>query len=115
MKEWSTYKQITDRFSYNIYNRLGGGSFGTVYKGYDAEEERYIAVKHITRANAVKNAGEIREVAIMNELQHSNILQCFGMIGNKFSPDGIFIFLELCQKGTLYELIAQKMTELRVY
>ena len=80
--------------------------------------ERYIAVKHITRANLVKNQGEVREVAIMNELnelKHPNILQCFGMVGNRNGPDGIFIILELCEKRTLKELIAQKMTELRVY
>lgn len=51
----------------------------------------------------------------MNELKHPNILQCFGFEGSKNSPDGIFIFLELCEKRTLKELIAQKMTELRVY
>jgi len=29
------YMQITQRFFYNRYIRLGGGAYGQVYKGYD--------------------------------------------------------------------------------
>jgi serine/threonine protein kinase len=45
------YTQITERFYYNRFLRLGGGAFGNVYKGYDNERKRFIAVKQISRVN----------------------------------------------------------------
>lgn len=41
------YQEITPRFAYNVFELLGGGAYGRVYKGYDHETKRAIAVKHI--------------------------------------------------------------------
>ena len=86
--------QITDRFFYCRYIRLGGGAYGQVYKGYDNLEKRYIAVKQIPRVNLC--GLEDKEIEIMSKLNHPNIMRCYGSHGDKYNPDGIFMFLELC-------------------
>lgn len=108
------YSQVTERFFYNRFLRLGGGSFGNVFKGYDNEKKRFIAVKHIPRVNLFGlPPGELKEIAIMRKLKHPNIMEFYGSSGNQNAPDGIFMFLELCEGGTLSNLIAAKLTELR--
>lgn len=39
----------------------------------------------------------------------------YGSFGDKFNPEGIFMFLELCEKGTLADLINNKITEKQTY
>lgn len=110
------YSQITDRFNYNRFLRLGGGAFGNVYKGYDNKEKRFIAVKHIPRINLLSfPLGELKEITVMRMLKHPYIMEFYGSSGDRNAPDGIFMFLELCEGGTLDNLIATKMTELRAY
>jgi hypothetical protein len=45
------YTKLTERFSYNPFDFLGGGIYGDVYRGWDLVEEQAVAVKHITRAH----------------------------------------------------------------
>lgn len=91
------YTQITSRFFYNRFLRLGGGAYGNVYKGYDSELSRFIAVKQIPRVNLFGfPQGELKEITIMKQLQHPNIMEYYGSSGDRSSPDGIFMFLELC-------------------
>jgi serine/threonine protein kinase len=42
-------------------------------------------------------------------------MEFYGSHGDKFNPEGIFMFLELCEKGTLANLIANKITERQTY
>ena len=51
----------------------------------------------------------------MRELKHPNIMDFYGSHGDKFNPEGIFMFLELCEKGTLADLINNKITEKQTY
>lgn len=51
----------------------------------------------------------------MRELKHKNIMDFYGSFGDKFNAEGIFMFLELCEKGTLADLINNKITEKQAY
>lgn len=42
------YYELTPRFSYNRFECMGSGTFGKVYKGWDNEKKKLIAVKHMT-------------------------------------------------------------------
>lgn len=41
------YIQINERYSYNREDSLGGGTYGKVFRGWDKEEKKHIAVKNI--------------------------------------------------------------------
>ena len=51
----------------------------------------------------------------MKQLKHPNIMEFYDWAGDRTSPDGIFMFLELCEGGTLGNLIASKLTERQTY
>lgn len=80
-------------------------------RGYDADQQLPVAIKHIPFANEVLEEKIFRECEILknlNDLQHPNILKYYGYERkeNKF-----FIFLELCSKDTLQEKILSGMSE----
>lgn len=63
---------------YKIERLLGRGGFGTVYLAYDAELERYVAVK-VPRADLVLNGQDaeayLTEARTVANLDHANIVQ----------------------------------------
>jgi serine/threonine protein kinase len=59
--------------------------------------------------------GELKEITIMKQMKHPNIMEFYDSSGDRTSPDGIFMFIELCEGGTLGNLIASKLTERRAY
>lgn len=103
------YEEITPRFSYNRFELLGGGAYGRVYKGYDKDNKKIIAVKHIPLKilRSIKNSYE-REIQILERLRHRNIIEYYGSYGGINSMEGLFLFFELCAKGTLSDSIIKK-------
>ena len=72
---------------------LGGGNYGRVYKGYDKEAKKIIAVKHIPLKilRQIKNMYQ-REVKILEKLKHRNIIEYYGSHGGPNNMDGLFLF-----------------------
>lgn len=69
------YQEINERFSYSLYNILGGGSFGKVYLGWDHERKRPIAVKQLLpKTLRVLRGLEQREIDSLDRLKHENII-----------------------------------------
>eukprot|EP01062_Namystynia_karyoxenos_P082882 TRINITY_DN9422_c2_g1_i1.p1 TRINITY_DN9422_c2_g1~~TRINITY_DN9422_c2_g1_i1.p1 ORF type:complete len:708 (+),score=176.65 TRINITY_DN9422_c2_g1_i1:135-2126(+) len=88
-----------------VYNDklLGTGSFGKVLRGdYQATE---VAVK-VQRAERALRVGEVdewkREVKIMTRLRHPNVLM---LLGACFEEGQLMIVTELCESGTLRNVI----------
>ena len=101
---------ITKRFEKDDKGYLGGGSFGTVYRGYDRQKQCDIAIKCIDRNVFNKcNKDIIREISIMSDLQHPNIIQFYGY--HEDSYDGLYMFLELCCPDNLNTRIIAKLKE----
>ena len=46
----------------------------------------------------------------MQKLNHPNIMKFYGHTGNNNSPDGLYMFLELCEGGALKDRINQQIT-----
>ena len=107
------YMQLNQRYLINRLLMLGSGTFGKVYKGYDTYDRRFVAIKHVPRKNIDTNReAQIREIKIMEKLDHPNIMRYYGSEGGPSSPDGLFIFLELCEGGTLSKKLTTQLTEL---
>ena len=86
---------------------LGGGSFGTVYKGvWHRGGEAQVAIKHVKDGTLAEAEAEVE---LLLRLRHPNIVSCFGQSKVPAQPTGaahLYIVTELCGKyGSLYDLM----------
>lgn len=89
--------QILDRFK--LTERLGGGGFGTVYRGWDERLERYVAVKAIETGRSPPSR-VLREAQAAARLAHPGIVTLYEL----GEEDGhAFLVSELVEGPTLAE------------
>jgi hypothetical protein len=86
---------------------LGKGTFGMVYRAMDLDTNRIIAVKEITIAPGSMKPEQLdtirREIAILQKLDHPNIVQCLGEHWD--GHQHLRIFMEYVAGGTISALI----------
>ncbi len=59
---------------YRIQERLGSGTFGTVFKAYDTTLQRLVAVKVLTASDQINSMGQLlNEARLAAALQHPNV------------------------------------------
>ncbi|XP_013779673.1 myosin light chain kinase, smooth muscle-like [Limulus polyphemus] len=99
-----TVKQDKDvKEEYNLYEELGRGKFGTVYKCEEKASGRVLAAKFITTNRAVDRKDVEREVEIMRVLQHPRLLQLYDAFDD--GKKQMCIILELIEGGELFERV----------
>ncbi|KAJ1808492.1 Suppressor of Sensor Kinase (SLN1), partial [Coemansia sp. RSA 2599] len=99
---------ITLRWQIGHY--IGGGAFGAVYVGYNIDSGEMMAVKEIrlpSRGLGQDSASDpgakiVREMEVMSMLQHPNIVTYYGI---EVHRDKVYLFMELCSRGSLAQLI----------
>lgn len=87
---------------YKKISFLGEGQFATVYKAEDTEpgmEGRIVAVKkiklgHRTEVKDGINRTALREIKLIQELSHPNIIGLLDVFGHKASISLVFDFME---------------------
>lgn len=97
-----TTKIIADRYA--LYEELGSGGMGTVYRGIDRQTEQNIAIKHLRpeMADAEQIARFKREGLALRELNHPNIVKMWDAI----EEDGnYYIILDYVVGGDLSEIL----------
>jgi serine/threonine-protein kinase len=68
---------------YKLYNRLGAGGMARVYKAYQENLDRYVALKvlHSNLAEEDEFIGRFeREAAAVARMRHPNIVQVFPVL-----------------------------------
>jgi serine/threonine protein kinase len=91
-----TAEGSTDRVQYKQYSiyrelRLGSGSFGTVYMGFDHDKQRLIAAKQMLFSNVEFSKTEVDVLLRLTE--HDHVVRFF----DSFSHDGKrFIVMQFC-------------------
>lgn len=92
---------------FELGDTLGVGTVGTIYRAHDRENDCEVAVKlllpAVSRDELIK-ARFGREVMILEQLSHPNIVQCYG--GGRVENQ-LFYAMELVEGGTLKEVLQQ--------
>src|SRR3990172_5287862 len=91
--------------SYEIIEELGKGGMATVYRAYQPNLERYVAVKVILRAVAQDTGGLERfqrEARLVTHLEHPHILPLYDY---NFTNDPPYIVMRYLEGGTLKDVI----------
>lgn len=84
---------------YVILDRLGVGGMGIVYRAYDPDLDRAVALKLVRAVTAETTARLVSEAQALAKVSHPNIVQVFdvGVFG-----ETVFIALELVEGRTLW-------------
>jgi len=87
---------------------IGKGAFSTVYSG--VWRGTVVAIKKIHTSSTTFNSANLeKEIKLMSTLRHPNIvLFLFASV----NPKSIIIVTELCQNGSLFDIIHKKKIEL---
>jgi len=84
---------------YEKIDFLGEGQFATVYKARDTETEAIVAVKKIkigSREEAADgiNRTALREIKLLHELHHDNVIGLLDVFGHKSNVSLVFDFMD---------------------
>jgi len=94
---------LTSIGRFRIIERIGAGGMGEVYKAYDAQLERHVAIKVLapdTFSDPAAHARLIREARTASQLNHTNICTIYDA-GE--SEGHTYIAMELVQGQSLHE------------
>lgn len=95
---------------YRFGKNLGCGKFGTLFECQEIATGKLSCCKAIskTKLKSPENKNDVRrEIAIMHHLVgHENIVDIYGAYEDK---DNVYIVMELCEGGDLYDTILDRM------
>lgn len=94
---------------YTIHEQLGAGGNGAVFRAYDTQLKRWVAIKRLLTANETSstdpNMEELRrEADMLASLRNANIVTIFD-VGN--DDEGLFMVMELLEGPDLADTIAR--------
>lgn len=92
---------------YKILEELGAGGAGAVYKAYDTQLDRYVAIKRLmtkeeSEIQDAQTGGLRKEAASLATLQHPNIVAVFDLGSD---DEGFFMVMEMVDGETLSEWV----------
>lgn len=93
---------------FELEEQLGSGAMGIVYRARFVKNDRRIALKLLPKeiaANPTLVARFQREMEILKDLRHANIVHCFGGV---CEGDQQFYAMELVDGGTVASLLAEQ-------
>jgi serine/threonine protein kinase len=94
---------------YSINRQISSGSFGTIYEILNEEDNKIYALKELTNMDTVSKQRFEREVKILSELNHPNIVKIFywnvGGDPPKFAP---YYIMEYLGGHSLKEYMVEK-------
>jgi serine/threonine protein kinase len=94
---------------YSINRQISSGSFGTIYEILNEEDNKIYALKELTNIDTVSKERFEREVKILSELEHPNIVKIFywnvGGDPPKFAP---YYIMEYLAGNSLKEYMTEK-------
>ncbi len=94
---------------YKIYEKMGAGGVGAVFRAYDSQLKRWVAIKRLLSANEISSndpdTAELRrEADTLASLRNPNIVTIFD-VGS--DDEGLFIVMELLEGEDLSDVLAR--------
>ena len=89
---------------YTLGKTLGSGAFGTVRLAVHKATKQTRAVKVLKKSEQDMNL-LLREVEILSQLSHPNIMQIYEVFRDKSS---FYIVSEYCKGGELFDILSKK-------
>ena len=89
--------------NYLVFKKeIGRGSFSTVYKGINQNNNEEVAIKKINNKGLTKMRGYIdKEIHLMKNLNHRNIVKLYDVLYDFNNTDEVYLILEYCCNGNL--------------
>lgn len=102
----SSYGQNADPEEFYVrQDRIGKGSFGEVYKGYDKRTRKPVAIKVIDLEIAEDEVEDIQqEIAILSQLDSNHVTRYYGSF---LKGTSLWIVMEYCSGGSCSDLVSR--------
>jgi cyclin-dependent kinase 10 len=96
----STHFNCSNVAEYEKVDRIGEGTYGTVYRGIHRPTRRVVALKRVILHNEQTEGFPItslREIAMLRQCQgHKNCVQLLDVVAGK-KRDAVFLVFEFCE------------------
>ena len=94
---------------YKIYEKLGAGGVGAVFRAYDSQLKRWVAVKRLISATEAAQDKSIeaelrREADTLASLRNPNVVTIFDVASDE---EGLFMVMELLQGEDLADVVTR--------
>ncbi len=94
---------------YKIYEQLGAGGVGAVYRAYDNELKRWVAIKRLMSANDLSDDEKLtsdlrREADALASMRNPNIVTIFDVASD---AEGLFLVMELLEGEDLADVVSR--------
>ena len=93
---------------YELVEKLGRGTYGTVYRAWDSELERFLAIKLIHPLHGLKDSARMRvlkEGRAIAKVSHPNVVAVHGV---EVHDDQVGLCMELVKGKTLDEIVKKQ-------
>ena len=93
-------------YSLDYQKEIGRGSFSTVYKGIDQNNNEEVAIKKINNKALSKMRNYIdKEINLMKKLDHKNIVKLYDVLYDFNNTEEVYLVLEYCSNGDLTKFL----------
>eukprot|EP00406_Dinophysis_acuminata_P016855 CAMPEP_0179341588 /NCGR_PEP_ID=MMETSP0797-20121207/69925_1 /TAXON_ID=47934 /ORGANISM="Dinophysis acuminata, Strain DAEP01" /LENGTH=372 /DNA_ID=CAMNT_0021055689 /DNA_START=65 /DNA_END=1181 /DNA_ORIENTATION=- len=113
----SLFRQLPDVEAFEKLNRLGEGTYGTVYRARDRDTGQIVALKKL-RVHGEKEGfprSSLREIRLLHGLRHTNIVELREVACGR-RPGSVFLVFEYCEHdvGALLDLMERPFSQAEV-
>ncbi|GAB5367925.1 hypothetical protein AAMO2058_001273900 [Amorphochlora amoebiformis] len=100
----SSGRKVQSIGPYEVHEKIGKGSFATVYRGNHKDTKHKVAIKgiNLSKANVKETSCIKSEISILRALQHPNIVR---LLDFKRTTNHIYLIMEYCAGGDLSKYI----------